>query len=62
MANLLRRLGGFCARRALVVVGIWAAVLIAVVGAASTVGAQTSNDLALPGTGSQDAKDLLTEK
>lgn len=62
MAHLLRRLGAFCARHALPVIGAWAAVLVAVLVAVSTIGAQTSNDLTLPGTGSQHAKDLLAEK
>jgi len=59
VARLHRRLGGFCARHGLVVIGIWVAVLIAVGAAVSTFGAQTSNDLSLPGTGSQNVKDLL---
>jgi uncharacterized membrane protein YdfJ with MMPL/SSD domain len=62
VARLLGRLGGFCARHGLIVIGVWVAVLIAVGAAVSTFGAQTSNDLSLPGTGSQEVKDLLTER
>ncbi|HVI36823.1 MAG TPA: MMPL family transporter, partial [Gaiellales bacterium] len=36
--------------------------LIVIVGAVRVVGSVTSNDLSLPGTGSQEAKDLLQEK
>lgn len=62
MAHLLHRWGAFCARRAWIVIALWVAVLVAVGAGVSTLGAQTSNDLTLPGTGSQSAKDLLTEK
>ncbi|MFE7228112.1 MMPL family transporter [Nocardioides sp. NPDC057577] len=62
MAGLLRRLGGFCARHSLLVIGAWMLVLVTVVVAVSTLGAKTSNDLALPDTGSQEAKDLLSER
>ncbi|MFD4323381.1 MMPL family transporter [Nocardioides sp. NPDC058538] len=62
MAALLRRLGGFCARHSLLVIGAWALVLVTVVVAVSGLGVKTSNDLALPGTGSQEAKDLLSDR
>ena len=62
MAGLLGRLGGFCARHSLLVIGAWALVLVTVVLAVSSLGAKTSNDLALPGTGSQEAKDLLSDR
>src|SRR3954447_2570739 len=51
-----------CARRPLIVIGVWFVMLIVIVGAVRVVGSVTSNDLSLPGTGSQDAKDLLEEK
>src|SRR3954453_15284100 len=51
-----------CARRPLIVIGVWFVLLIAIGGAVRVVGSVTSNDLSLPGTGSQDAKDLLQEK
>ena len=54
MSRLLRRLGAFCARRSLVVIGIWLVVVIGVGGAVATFGAQTNNVLSLPGTGSQE--------
>jgi uncharacterized membrane protein YdfJ with MMPL/SSD domain len=51
-----------CARRPLIVLGIWFVLLFLVIGAVRVVGSMTSNDLSLPGTGSQEAKDLLQEK
>ncbi len=62
MARLLHRLGMLCARRPLIVLGIWFVMLVLIIGAVRIVGSVTSNDLSLPGTGSQDAKDLLQEK
>ncbi len=43
-------------------IGIWVLLAIVVFGAVKTFGAETNNDLALPGTGSQQVKDLLTER
>ena len=62
MERLLQREGGFAARHALVVIGIWALVAVGIGAAVSTLGAQTNNDLSLPGTGSQRVKDLLTDR
>jgi uncharacterized membrane protein YdfJ with MMPL/SSD domain len=62
VARILHRLGLVCARRPLIVIGIWLVMLVAVVGAVHILGARTSNDLSLPGTGSQKATDLLQEK
>src|SRR6478735_1993741 len=62
MARLLHALGRFCARHGFVVIGVWVLLAVGVGLAVSSVGAQTNNDLSLPGTGSQDAKDLLEEQ
>ncbi|KQW47898.1 hypothetical protein ASC77_15920 [Nocardioides sp. Root1257] len=62
MARLLHRLGAFCARHGLVVIALWVLLAAGVGVAVSSLGAQTSNDLSLPGTGSQAAKDLLEER
>ena len=62
MARLLRTLGSFCARHGLLVIGIWVLLGLGVGVAVATYGAQTNNDLSLPGTGSQAAKDLLEER
>ena len=62
MARMLHRLGAFCARHGLVVLLAWVVIAGGVGAAVAAYGAQTSNDLSLPGTGSQDTKDLLEEK
>ena len=62
MARVLYALGRLCARRPLIVIAAWIIVAIIVGGTVSRVGADTSNDLSLPGTGSQAVKDLLTER
>ena len=62
MARMLHRVGAFCARHGLVVLLVWVVVAVGVGAAVSTFGARTSNDLTLPGTGSQETKDLLQEK
>ena len=62
MARLLHRLGMLAARKPLVVIGAWVVMLVIVFGAVAKIGSLTSNDLSLPGTGSQEAKDLLEEK
>jgi len=55
VARLLRTLGSLCARHGLLVIGVWVLVGLGVGVAVATYGAQTNNDLSLPGTGSQDA-------
>lgn len=62
MARLLRRLGALCARRRLLVIGVWALLVVGIGATVSVVGAQTNNDLSLPGTDSQAAKDLLAKR
>lgn len=62
MTSLLHRLGVFVARRRLIVLGLWLVVLIAAGVALRTFGAETSNNLNLPGTDSSLASDLLAER
>ncbi|MFC7495290.1 MULTISPECIES: MMPL family transporter [unclassified Nocardioides] len=62
MARLLHALGAFCARHGLVVIVAWLLLGAGVAVAVVTVGARTDNDLSLPGTGSQQATDLLEER
>jgi uncharacterized membrane protein YdfJ with MMPL/SSD domain len=62
VARLLHRLGMLCARRPLIVMGVWFVMLVVIVGAVRVVGSVTSNDLSLPGTDSQEAKDLLQDE
>ena len=56
MAGVLYRLGRLCANRAIVVVAVWLG-LVVVQLTVLRVGAETSNDLSLPGTESQQATD-----
>ncbi|MDF1604216.1 MMPL family transporter [Nocardioides sp. YIM 152315] len=62
MARLLRALGAFCARHSLPVIAVWVLLVVGVGAAIAGLGAQTNNDLSLPGTDSQAAKDLLEER
>ncbi len=59
MSAVLGRLGAFCARRRLLVLGVWLFVTVAAVLVLRAVPDSTTNDLTLPGTGSQAATDLL---
>jgi uncharacterized membrane protein YdfJ with MMPL/SSD domain len=59
MAGVLYRLGRLCANRAAVVVAVWIGLVVVVRLLVWDVGAETSNDLSLPGTESQRATDLL---
>jgi len=62
MGRLLFAWGRFCGRRPLLVITAWVLIVVGVVGAVRTVGVQTSNDLELPGTGSQEVHDLLAKR
>ena len=62
MAGVLYRLGRLCVRRAVVVVALWVFLAVAVHVVVWRVGAETSNDLSLPGTESQEATDLLASR
>ena len=62
MAGVLYRLGRLCANRAVVVVAVWLGLVVAVQLTVGRVGAQTTNDLSLPGTDSQQATDLLASR
>ena len=59
MTGVLYRLGKLCARRRFVVLGVWLVVAIGLVAVSHQMGDKTNNDLSLPGTGSQLAKDAL---
>lgn len=60
MTPLLYRLGHLCARHPVLVLAVWAVVAISVV--ARSVGQETNDDLTLPGTDSQAATDLPSDK
>jgi uncharacterized membrane protein YdfJ with MMPL/SSD domain len=51
-----------CARKPLIVIGMWVVLLVVVFGAVGKFGAVTNNNVSLPGTGSQEATDLLQAK
>ena len=62
MTPLLYWLGRFCTRHRVVVIVVWLAVALAVVGVARSVGQETNDNLTLPGTDSQAATNLLSDK
>ena len=62
MTGLLYGLGGFCVRRRWIVLGVWLVILVALAGWARTLGTDVNDNLTLPGTGSQAATDLLSER
>ena len=62
MTGLLYGLGRFCVRRRWIVLGVWLVILVALAGWARTLGTDVNDNLTLPGTGSQAATDLLSER
>jgi putative drug exporter of the RND superfamily len=62
MTGLLYGLGRACARWRFVVLGLWVVLVVGLVIASSRAGSQTTNNVTLPGTGSQDATDLLSAR
>ena len=62
MSTLLYRLGAFCARRAWLVLLVWACVVAVVATGWVLLGARTSNDIRLPGTETQAATDFLARE
>jgi len=62
MATFLYRLGRFAFRRRWLVTALWMAVLAAALTGAATLSKPTSDAFSIPGTPSQEAIDLLTER
>jgi uncharacterized membrane protein YdfJ with MMPL/SSD domain len=62
LTPLLYRLGRFCARHSIVVLALWVVITLSVVIVARTVGQETNDNVKLPGTDSQAATDLLSNK
>jgi putative drug exporter of the RND superfamily len=62
MTRALYALGRFCVRHRFAVVLVWLLVVVALAGVARTTGQQTSDNLVLPGTDSQRATDILSER
>ena len=60
MTRLLYGLGHACARWRFVVLGLWLVLVVALVISARQAGSDTTNNVTLPGTGSQSATDLLS--
>src|SRR5688572_21749286 len=62
MTALLYALGRACTRWRFVVLGLWAVLVVALVIAANQAGSKTTNNVTLPGAGSQSATDLLSNR
>jgi RND superfamily putative drug exporter len=60
MATLLYRLGRFSYRRAWIIIGIWIALVITVLGGGLALGGQSQESYVIPGTESQEALDRLS--
>src|SRR5919109_1138681 len=62
MTRLLYGLGHACARWRFVVLGLWVVLIVGLVIGAGRAGSDTTNNVTLPGTGSQNATDLLSDR
>jgi RND superfamily putative drug exporter len=62
MTGILYAVGGFCARHRYPVTLTWLVFVVAIVGVAVTLGARTTDNLTLEGTGSTNAQNLLDDK
>ena len=62
MAGLLYRVGHFCAKHRFLVLLSWLVLAVGIGVLVSRIGAETNDNLTLPGTGSQQATDLLAEQ
>jgi putative drug exporter of the RND superfamily len=62
MTSVLYAVGRFCARHRYPVAFAWLAFVVAIVAAAVGLGARTTDNLTLEGTGSTSAQDLLDQK
>ena len=62
MTRGLYGLGRACVRHRWIVIAIWLVIFAALAGAARSFGPELNDNLTLPGTGSQDATDLLSSK
>src|SRR5438477_1380683 len=61
MSGFLYGVGRFCVRHRYPVAIAWIVVMVAIVVVAKGVGAQTSNNLTIPGSGSTNAQNLLQD-
>jgi RND superfamily putative drug exporter len=61
MTGVLYGLANFCVRRRFIVIGVWLVLTVALVGISHSMGDNTSDDLSLPGTNSQEATNVLNK-
>lgn len=62
MTRALYGLGKFCAKHGWIVLAVWIVIFGALVFAAKSTGEKLNDNLTLPGTGSQEASDVLNDK
>ena len=62
MASYLYRLGHFCFRRRRWVLALWVGLLIVTASLSAGLGGKTSDEFTMPGTESQEARDLLESR
>ncbi len=62
MSTFLYKLGSFAARKAWVVIGIWALILAGLGGAYGAFRGELTNEITIPGTEAQQLQETLTEK
>ena len=62
MARLLYQLGRLVAANPVIVLAIWIVAAVGVTVLVKTLGAETNNNLSLPGTDSQRSSDLLSRR
>jgi putative drug exporter of the RND superfamily len=62
MTGLLYGLGRACARWRFVVLGLWVVLVVALAIVAGQAGSETTNNVSLPGAGSQSATNLLSDR
>lgn len=62
MTGPLHRLGGFCVRHRWAVLIVWVLIFAGLAAGAGIAGTQVNDNLTLPGTGSQDATNLLNKR
>src|SRR5215211_3916817 len=59
---MLFHLARFCGRHRVVVLGVWLAIFVALALVARAAGTNVNDNVSLPGTGSQAATDLLSQR
>ena len=62
MTGVLYGLGRWCVRRRWIVLGVWLVILVGLLGWSRAIGTDVNDNLTLPGTDSQAATDLLSER